>query len=131
MVGDALADLETMVLASLFSDRRALPDDRLPDAPSPSLDRRGWCGDALRTVADDRWGSRLWLLAREKQTAETRRRAEDYAREALQWLTDDGWATAVTVTAEWQRTGVLGLQVVTEAPAGVVRKSFRLPLNGL
>lgn len=106
--------LGTCVLLSLFLDRRAGTDDVLPDASSG--DRRGWIGDAF-AEDDDRIGSRLWLLQREKQTEETRRRAEDYAREALAWLLDEGLATAIRVTAEWVSIGLLGLAVEVVQPA--------------
>jgi phage gp46-like protein len=83
------------VVISLFSWRRADASDRVDgDA------RFGWWGDGLDGIANDRIGSKLWLLAREKLTAETLERAREYAHEALQWLVDDGVATAVTVTVE-------------------------------
>jgi phage gp46-like protein len=89
-------DLETAAIISLFTDRLAEPDDRLPDPDD--ADRRGWWADWEQ---DHLIGSRLWLLAREKQTEDVRRRAEDYCREALQWMLDDDVADAVDVVAEW------------------------------
>lgn len=93
--------LRTAVLMSLFTDRRAEPDDRLPDFTE---DRRGWWGDSYADTTDatltgDRIGSRLWLLYREKITAETIERARQYAAESLQWLIDDGVAVDVEVSA--------------------------------
>lgn len=93
--------LRTAVIISLFTDRRAEADDEIPDG---SDDRRGWWAGSL--------GSRLWLLARAKEMPDTLARARAYAIEALQWLIDDDVATAVDVTAEWARRGVLGLRVV-------------------
>lgn len=98
--------LETAVVLSLFTDRLAA------DGEAPTADRRGWWGDAYAEVAGDRIGSRLWLLMRAKQTAQVLAQAELYCREALQWLIDDGVASAVDVAAEWTRSGVLGLQIV-------------------
>lgn len=92
--------LRTAVIISLFTDRRAEADDEIPDG---SDDRRGWWAGSS--------GSRLWLLARAKEMPDTLARARTYAIEALQWLVDDGVATAVEVTAEWVRRGVLGLRV--------------------
>lgn len=43
---------------------------------------------AYPSVADDRIGSRLWLLRRVKLTSATQRDAEFYVHEALQWLLD-------------------------------------------
>lgn len=107
--GDLAAgrDLETAVVLSLFTDRLALPDDNLPD-PSDG-DRRGWWADwnarvsqtALAARDPGPIGSRLWLLSREKQTKDVRRRAEDYAREALAWMLEDEVADAIDIAAEW------------------------------
>lgn len=112
--------LETAVIVSLLTDRRAAADDALPDAPSTAgiipPDRRGWCGDAFDP--DRPIGSRLWLLQREKQTEETRRRAIFYAREALQWLVDDSHAVSISVSAEWAVGGRLNMRVVISLPEG-------------
>lgn len=107
--------LNTAVIVSLLTDRRAEPDDRLPtDDGTTSVigaDRRGWCGDSLAEQPGQRIGSRLWLLAREKQTEETRRRAVSYCQEALEWLVDDGVASAVSVEAAWADIGRLNAQI--------------------
>jgi len=100
--------LETAVVISLFTDRRANRGDAVPGDPN---DRRGWWGDSFADVAGDRIGSRLWLLSREKQMPSVLARALEYAAEALQWLIDDGIARAVNVTAEVVSQGVLGLGV--------------------
>ncbi len=113
--------LLTAVIVSLLTDRRAEPDDRLPIEPGPASplppDRRGWTGDALNPLGR-RVGSRLWLLAREKQLPETMRRAEEYAREALQWLVDDGHALSIRVSGEWQGIGRLNLYIEMDLPQG-------------
>ena len=41
----------------------------------------------------------------------TRRRAEGYVSESLQWLLDDGIAETVTVTGSWRELGWLDLVV--------------------
>jgi phage gp46-like protein len=86
--------LRTALIISLFTDRR------LPfagNAPSVKDDRRGWWGD--NTLAtNDRIGSRLWTLAREKTISNIIiPKAEQIIREALQWLLDDGVAQSVSV----------------------------------
>lgn len=111
--------LATAVLLSLFLDRRAEADDPVENAGL--LTRRGWVGDALAipgAAPGDRIGSRLWLLARAKQQDETLRLAEDYAREALDWLLADGLAAAVAVGAAWIARGVMELTVTVTPPAG-------------
>ena len=91
--------LETAVLISLFCRRLAEPDDILPTTTSP---REGWWADQYSEIADDRWGSRLWLLNRAKPTQETLTQAQEYAIEALAWLVEDGVAKSVECDAEWQ-----------------------------
>lgn len=111
---DLAADdgLTTAVIISLFTDRRAEDDDPLP----AGADRRGWWADAFPEMPNDKIGSRLWLLYREKQTQSVVNRAREYAEEALQWLIDDGIAKAVIVTAEIVRSGVLGLSIQITKP---------------
>jgi phage gp46-like protein len=92
---------ETAVLLSLFSDALAHEDDVLPDIVEG--DRRGWWAGPI--------GSRLWLLAREKETEEVRLRAEFYAREALQWMLDDEVADQIDVVAAWTARGRLDIDV--------------------
>lgn len=94
--GDLVTDdgLTTAVMISLFTDARASADDPLPE---PSLPRRGSWGDALDPA--NPWGSKLWLLVREKCTAETAARARAYAAQALQWLIADRIAARIDVTA--------------------------------
>ncbi|MEW5727713.1 MAG: phage GP46 family protein [Pseudomonadota bacterium] len=98
--------LATAVIISLFTDRRANADDRLPDdqrlAARP--DRRGWW-------ADPKMGSRLYLLHREKQRAVVLARAREYAAEALAWLIEDEVASSVDVAAEILGEGTLGLTI--------------------
>lgn len=91
--------LQTAVLLSLFTDRAAEEGDVLPDEET---DRRGWWGDEFADDAGDRIGSRLWLLARSKRTDDVLARAEEYARESLQWLIDDKVAERIEVTASAQ-----------------------------
>lgn len=100
--------LETAVLISLFTDRRAEADDTLPDGGS---DRGGWWGDDYADVAGSRIGSRLWLLRRSKATQSVVQAAKRYAEEALAWMVEDGVAKSVTVIAERVQSAVLGIQV--------------------
>jgi len=112
--------LETAVVLSLFLDARARPDD------GAEGHRRGWVGDAF--TPEDRVGSRLWLLKREKHTEETRRRAEDYANEALAWLVEAKLATSVSVTAAWVARGVLGLSVSIATPGDIATSQYTMRL---
>ena len=107
------------VVISLFTWRRAATDDPVDDD-----ERFGWWGDSYPTIADDRIGSRLWLLRRVKLTADTQRDAEFYAREALQWLLDDGQVLEVDVITERADSYRLNLQVILTVLTGT-----RLKIN--
>ena len=99
------------VLISLFTWRRANDDDDVP-----STDRRGWWADAFAPEQGDKIGSRLWLLARSVLSNQTPAQAELYAREALQWLLDDGVALGLQVSAS--RVGVGRLDLVVTITRG-------------
>lgn len=110
--GNAPLDrLTRSVVISLFSWRRAEPDD---NAPQPM----GWWGDTWPTVQNDRIGSRLYLLRRSTLSNQTPIKAREYITQALAWMQEDGVAaridTAVTrtgldrlaaVITLWQRDG--------------------------
>lgn len=87
--------LENSVLLSLFLDRRAEEGDVLP---SGETDRRGWWGDTLPTVDGDQIGSRLWLLARAKDSPATLARASEYISESLEWMKEDRVADTIEVS---------------------------------
>lgn len=99
--------LQTAVTISLFTDRRVSADE-LPDGQS---DQRGWWGDALNED-NDKIGSKLWILEREKITTEVLEDFKTYCEEALQWMIDDEIAESVVVTVE--RIDLYSISVVIE-----------------
>lgn len=104
--------LESAVVVSLFTDRR-VPIEELPAWEDG---QRGWWGDSQNADPNDLTGSKLWLLAREKQLDEVLRRAEEYSKQALQWMVDDGVAKSVSALAEWVATGQMALTVSIQKP---------------
>lgn len=108
--------LRTAVLVSLFTDRQARLDDVIPDG---SDNRRGHWGDSF-LPGDDQIGSRLWLIEREKVLSEVLRRAEDYSREALSWMTRRGAARSVQVSAWTTGRNDLNLKITITRPDGHV-----------
>lgn len=92
--------LETAVVISLFTDKRAADDEELPSGVGS---RRGWWGDSLADVTGDQIGSKLWLLCREKRVQDVRLRAEQYIREALQWMLDTKIATKIDLNVYFDR----------------------------
>ncbi len=113
ILSDSEKSLVRTVVISLFTWRRASPDDPVDDE-----ERYGWWGDSFPRVADDRIGSRLWLLRRVKLTERTQRDAEYYAVEALRWLIDDGQVLDVTITSERADSSRLNLRVVLTLLSG-------------
>lgn len=94
--GDALlmdGGLISAILVSLFSDARAPEESGLSKS-----DPRGWWPDSV----GDRHGSLLWLLQREKITAETLAKAKVWTATALAWLVEEGIAERVEVEVERQ-----------------------------
>lgn len=110
---DRESALTRAVLISLFTWRRALTDDPVDDE-----ELFGWWGDSYPDIADDRIGSRLWLLRRVKLTDATQRDAEFYANEALRWLLDDGHVIAIEITSEKVGISRLNLTVILTVPGG-------------
>ncbi len=109
------AGLRTAVVISLFTDRRAEADDELPAGES---DPRGWWGDDLADLPDDRIGSRLWLLARRKILPATLVEARQMVEEALAWLVEDGIAARVEVEVSHRPPTTLAIAVGIVRPAG-------------
>lgn len=101
---DSQEPLIRAVMISLFTWRRANPDDDLPGS-----EKQGWWGDSFPVEPNDRIGSRLWLLSRAKLLPETVARAKEYAEEALAWLVTDGIAARVVVESERRGIDTLAL----------------------
>ncbi len=86
--------LETALMISLFTDRRATNDER------EIGEQRGWFGDLLGETEGDQIGSKIWLLGRAKFTTETNSFLNKYATDACQWMIDDGLVKDVSVEVE-------------------------------
>ncbi|WP_100965365.1 phage GP46 family protein [Bosea sp. FBZP-16] len=113
--GDLLLDETalTPMLISLGTDRRARPDDALPqgrdalNVSSSFVTRRGWSGDALDAYGR-RAGSRLWLMERAKQHELTDLFVMDAATEALRWAKAET-GTPAQISVSWPRRNLLAL----------------------
>lgn len=116
-------DLESAVIVSLFTDRRVGREE----LPTLETDRAGWWGDLFPELENDKIGSKLWLLMREKQDNATLARVVEYSKEALQWLIEDGVAESVEVAASYPERERLSLSVAIQKPQGKV--SFKYILN--
>lgn len=114
--------LDTSVILSLFTDRRAEDDDVIPGG---SGDKRGAWIDSFADVEGDKFGSRLWLLESAKLLPETVNRVREYCAEALNWMVRDGVAKTVNVTAEIVRhhpLGIIAAQIEIVKPDGATTR---------
>lgn len=110
--------LESALLISVFTDRVIDPGEALPVG---EVSRRGWWGDTFAT-ADDKIGSKLWLLDREKTLQSVVQKANEYLRECVQWLIDDKIAERVETLAEHVSFQQLDLYISVYRPGGDVVK---------
>ena len=78
---------DSSIVVSLFSDRRAYSDE-VPDA----LRRRGWIGDLVSEVPNDRHGSGLWLYEQRRLVGETSIGVRNEAAAAFNWMQDEAIA---------------------------------------
>lgn len=108
--------LETAVIISLFTDRRASAEQIPPEYEQDDL--RGYWGDITNASATDQTGSLLWLLSREKELPQTLSRAEQYCRDALSWMIDDLVAARIEVAASYSSRGVMLLLIDIYRPTG-------------
>lgn len=121
--GDLAADqaLRTSAIVILGSDRRALDSDELP---FNETDRRGWWADEVFAPdlppAQQRIGSRLWLLVQKVLTASTVASARLYAQEAFQHFVTIGAARRVETEAVRLGLNRIGVKVriYRSGPAG-------------
>jgi len=97
-------DLVSAAILSLFTWRRANPDDILPD---DYASKQGWWGDTFSSVENDKIGSRLWLYRRKKITAQVIIELIEVCEEALKWFVDD--KVALKIDVELKRFGLDGV----------------------
>lgn len=114
-------ELVQATLISLFSWRKSHDDDGV-DIPN----RQGWWGDTFASETNDRIGSRLWLLRREKLTDDVVARAREYAEESLQWMIDDALASAVNVSTDRENNRLnMSVEIVRPGDAQSIQARFQ------
>ncbi len=111
----------TAMLVSVFSDRRAARDDKLPAGASPlgspdTLDeRRGWVGDCL-DHGNRLIGSRFWELGRDHDDDTTLIKARAFAAECMAWSGDE-YGITPEIDVDWVRRGpsaALGIRIAVD-----------------
>lgn len=120
-------DLETALIISIFTHRRANDDDPL----LPGESRRGWWADTYNPKRNDKIGSRLWLLRRAKMLDETLVRAREYVIEALRWLIEDSIAQSTDVSTSFIGANTIGIYVTIVKPTGRENFNFEYVWNDI
>lgn len=93
---------DTSLTIALFGDQRADASE-VPIAEN----RRGWWGNEVNTEdVEFQLGSKLWLLEQSRATPATLNLAIGYARDATQYLVDDGFAEGIEITGKIERNGI-------------------------
>lgn len=114
-------ELVQATLISLFSWRKSNDDDGV-NIPN----RQGWWGDTFASETNDRIGSRLWLLRREKLTDDVVARAREYAKESLQWMIDDALASAINVSTDRENNRLnMSVEIVRPGDAQSIQARFQ------
>lgn len=115
--GDLLTEdsFDAAIIVSLLSDRRANEAEVLE-----SHRRRGWIGN--ESTPDFEIGSKLWLFEQSRLTPAVQSSLADAAKEALQWLVDEGFADAIVEASVTRTTDQVTLEVVIERPNSQVEK---------
>lgn len=107
--------LETSVLISRFTDRRAADEDVLLNPE----DKRGWWGDQFSEVDGDQIGSRNWLLERALLTPDVEVQTEVRTGESFDWMLVDDVAASIDITIETDdETRSLCEQITINQPTG-------------
>lgn len=122
---DMQDSLSRAIVISLFSWKRA--DEN--DVYDKELGKQGWWGDSLN---NDKIGSKLWQLLRNKITSETIFQAEEMVFDALKWLIDDGICTDISVSVERDNDTPdrLNVSIILEQSEKQINYQIKDLLNG-
>lgn len=113
--------LDSALFVSLFTDRRARPDE-----VAEAIKRRGWDGDLIADIPDDRIGSGLWLYEQRRLTPDVVNGVRAEAELALTWLVPDlAQHVTATITQDAAARSVT-LAVAIAIPTGRLLKSYIL-----
>ncbi|MEQ8823850.1 MAG: phage GP46 family protein [Filomicrobium sp.] len=115
--------LDSAIIVSLFSDRRAYADE-----VQDPWKRRGWIGDLVSEEPNDRHGSGLWLYEQRRLTQDTAIGVRNEAVQSLEWMQDEALVTQVEADVlsypEHRRVDLrITLQLLD---GGVVQRAYAL-----
>lgn len=114
-------DIETSVIISLFTWRRAGENDPLPNQ---GADLMGSWMDKTWENPNDEMGSKLWLLSSSKSTDQVLVDAQQYTLESLEWMLEDGVAESLNVNVEFDENdkSIILIFVGIQKPPGITEQ---------
>tara|TARA_R110000851_G_scaffold87972_2_gene191778 strand:- start:1054 stop:1503 length:450 start_codon:yes stop_codon:yes gene_type:complete len=115
----SIDNFKTAIEVSLFSDARA--DSSQVALPEK---RRGWIGDVASPIENQKFGSLLWLTEQERLTQSVLNRVVEFARQALQWLIDQGQAKTVEVSGAIIPKEGIALNIVITSFSGKIENHY-------
>lgn len=108
--------LKTTILLCLFTDKRV------------GEERGCW----IDSYEGESLGSRLWLIDREKRIGDVPLKANEYVKESLQWLINDGIVKSIKVDSVLNGQNLLDIPIEVTKPNGSkVSFKFDLAWEGL
>lgn len=108
------AGYDTALACSLFSDRRAAPDE-----VADPWKRRGWIGNLVPDVPGDNFGSGLWLYEQRRGTSDIIAAVAAEARTSLAWMQDANLVKGIDPVATYDaRTRTMNLTVLMTSLLG-------------
>ncbi len=115
--------LETALLCSLFTDRRADQGE-----VADPFKRRGWIGNLTPDRPGDNYGSGLWLYEQRRATEDVRALLRIEAISSLEWLKEEGLVKDVDVLLSYDpaKRRVVLRALTYEMLGGVSSKAFDL-----
>lgn len=106
--------LESAIVVSVFSDRRAYKDE-----VGDPMRRRGWIGDLVSEVPGDLHGSGLWLYEQSRLTQEVVTGVRQEAEQCLEWMIQEDLVVSVSAAvASDPVKRQLRLVITTSSPTG-------------
>lgn len=119
--------LDSALMVSLFSDRRAYEDE-----VADPMKRRGWIGDLVARDPNDRHGSGLWIVTEQHRLEpQTEIAVRIEAEAAVDWMREEGLITARAARVGVDRaTRRVSLLLSLEYPDGsTAQKAYALASN--
>lgn len=107
------SSFRTTIIVSLFTNRRITERENNDNY----TDLQGYWGN-------NDFGSKLWTLKRSKTTEATRLKAVAYAKQALQWMIDDGLCSKIDVRGYY--VGIDRLNLEIDITKGLIKEQYEI-----